>query len=56
MSFGGSGRDMLWTAKNSADGGIFIAGETNSDSIGNYTNAGEKDCYIAKTDSDGNVE
>lgn len=57
-SYGGSLRDQLYRAESTTDGGFILGGWSESLTDGNKTapNYGERDCWIIKTDSVGNIE
>ena len=57
-SYGGSLRDQLYRAEPTTDGGYILGGWSESLTDGNKTapNYGERDCWIIKTDSIGNIE
>ncbi len=55
-SYGGSGSDNFRTVEQTADGGFIAAGLSNSHD-GVFTgNHGDFDCWILKTDKDGNMQ
>ena len=46
-TYGGPGNDRCWSLIRTADGGFLLAGETTS------TGAGEQDCWLVRTDGEG---
>ena len=46
-TYGGAGNDRCWSLIQTADGGFLLAGETTS------ACAGERDCWVVRTDADG---
>ncbi len=56
-SYGGTLRDQMYRAEPTADGGYILGGWSESFTDGNKTapNLGERDCWVIKTDADGNI-
>lgn len=52
--FGGSGEDYLLGGAFLADGGLILGGSSESPVLLGHTNAGDKDAFLARMDSDGN--
>ncbi|MFV0181957.1 T9SS type A sorting domain-containing protein [Empedobacter falsenii] len=57
-SFGGNDSDLLYTAKNTPDGGYILVGASNSSKSGDKStpNQGGKDIWIIKIDANGNIQ
>lgn len=57
-SYGGSLREQCYKAMQTSDGGYILSGWSESLTDGNKTapNYGERDCWVIKTDSEGNIE
>jgi len=57
-SFGGNGRDLLYNAKNTSDGGYILVGSSNSSKSGDKSqdNQGANDIWIIKIDALGQIQ
>lgn len=55
-SFGGSAYDELIVVKATHDGGYIMAGHTESNDGDITTNAGNSDCWVVKTNANGDIE
>ena len=53
---GGSGEGHVHSIQQTADGGFVVVGLSESTDIAGVENNGERDCYVAKFDADGNTE
>jgi len=57
-SYGGDQREQMYRAEQTADGGYIMGGWSESEPSGNKTAPlyGERDCWVIKTDADGEIE